>query len=717
MPIPSKMLYKVILLSFTLSLLMLRLGLAQITSIKDLSQEYSLDTRMSIFIDSSRQTGFEDIQKEEFQKKFLPNTKENPAFGYFKYNIWVKVSIKNDSPSERDWVLKYDWVLLDTIYVYQKVNNAWKYDRMGLGVRFDERPMPYIITGVPIVLPKDSVSTFYVHITSRKPTAINLSVLQKDVFTSEQYYRNLMYGLYFGSLLVMMLYNIFIWIFLKDKSYLYYIFTIFCTISIFSTVSGYSGRYLWPDYPEINLYYGKIMMCGIVIGTSLFTNSFLDTRKNAPVFLYLFRLSMALAVLGIIFIFAYKSATQFENDLLKFHTLLLLSSGIWIWSRGQKVARFYVLAWVSYFVGGIGITYSNTGHLPINFFTRHGVEIGSVLEVVLLSLALSDRYRIFKKEKEEAIEELLRIEKQTTEELEEKVRIRTQEQAETNEELKQANEELNITIEVVNKQKIDIEKQQDQILSSINYARSIQKAILPRKEDMDAILQEYFVLFKPKDVVSGDFYYCIERDNKIIVAAIDCTGHGVPGAFMSLIANDLLTEIVVNRKILEVDIVLNKMHKGIRRILRQKENNNKDGMDLSLIIIDKAQKTLDFAGAHNHLIYIQDHQLYQIKGDRKAIGGEQREQDRIFTKHQIKLDQVSCFYMFSDGYQDQFGGPHRKKFMIKQLKELLLNIYQEDLPTQKNILNQTIEDWKKASDENQIDDILVLGLKINPDKL
>ncbi len=699
------------------SCLMMQTSLAQITTLKNTTQTYSIDPQMFIYIDSTNQATFEDIQQADIQDKFYHNKSENPVFGYFAYHIWVKFSIKNDSPTSQDWILRYNWILLDTIQVYQKLNNEWQVQTMGQGLPFGERAMPYITFGIPLQLEKQSTSTFYLKINNRKPTAIDLAVMQEDFFVNEQYHRNLMYGLYFGSLLVMMLYNFFVWIFLKDRSYLYYILTIFCTLSIFSTVSGYTSQYIWPNVPQMNLYYGKIMMCGIVISTALFTNSFLETRKYAPIFIHIFRIMMVLAVLGVVMIIAYKSATKFENDLLKIHTLLLLTVGIILWSRGRKVARFYVLAWASYMIGGIGITYSNTGELPINFFTRHGVEIGSALEVVLLSLALSDRYRIYRKEKEEATEELLRIEKQTNEELEEKVRLRTRQQAETNEELWQTNEELSITVETVNRQKIAIEKQQEQIISSINYAQNIQQAILPRKDDLDMLLKDYFVLFKPKDVVSGDAYYCVEKENKIVLAAIDCTGHGVPGAFMTLIANDLLTEIIINRNVIEVDVILNKMHKGIRRILRQKENNNKDGMDLSIVIIDKEQQTLEFAGAHHHLIYIQDKQLHLIKGDKKPIGGEQREQERIFTKHTLPLDAISHFYLFSDGYQDQFGGSSRKKFMIKQFKALLLEIHSKDMTQQKEILDNTLEDWKSASNENQIDDVLVLGVKIHPEML
>jgi len=281
----------------------------------------------------------------------------------------------------------------------------------------------------------------------------------------------------------------------------------------------------------------------------------------------------------------------------------------------------------------------------------------------------------------------------------------------------------------IKKSSIEIKASHDSIIDSINYAQRIQQAILPLKEELDNLLGEYFIFFKPKDIVSGDFYYLQENQGKIILASVDCTGHGVPGAFMSMIANDMLNEIILNRNILESDMILNELHKSIRKVLRQEENMIRDGMDISLIVIDKSKGYFEFSGAKNSLVYIQNNQLYEIKGNRLPIGGEQRENERIFDKHTIKLglpvavngsqegsqpfsesaDQTMV-YIFSDGYQDQFGGPDSKKFMSKQLKEVFSEIHLLPTNEQKSIIDERLRLWMKSG--KQIDDILMIGLRL-----
>ncbi len=286
------------------------------------------------------------------------------------------------------------------------------------------------------------------------------------------------------------------------------------------------------------------------------------------------------------------------------------------------------------------------------------------------------------------------------------------------------------TEEVVKAKEI-IEKKNQDITSSINYAKRIQEATLPQIEEIKKILPESFVLFKPRDIVSGDFYWYARLEprpiyedqdgdkqkvlvgyesEKVVITAVDCTGHGVPGAFMSMIGNDLLNEIVDLRGITQPDVILNELHEGVVQALRQNDTDNKDGMDLSLCVIDKENKIVEFAGAKNPLIYIKDGKLHQIKGDKLPIGGVRIAEERQFQKHQIKVDSPTTFYIFTDGYQDQFGGVHARKFMIRQLRDLLLEIHQKPLEEQHQILKDTFQQWTEG--HRQIDDVLMIGFRI-----
>ncbi len=279
-----------------------------------------------------------------------------------------------------------------------------------------------------------------------------------------------------------------------------------------------------------------------------------------------------------------------------------------------------------------------------------------------------------------------------------------------------------------------IAHQNQNIRQSINYAKGIQSALLPKEEHLNNYIDDSFILFKPRDIVSGDFYWFKEIDSrsdifkifgmnrmgqdqkaeenvkkKFAVSAVDCTGHGVPGAFMSMIGYNLLDEIT-GKGITRPDLILEELHRGVRTALKQKETNNQDGMDMALCLIDEENKKVEFSGAKNPLIYVQNGEVTQIKGDKYGIGGKIDEHK--FTLHTINVDSPTWFYLFSDGYIDQFGGETGRKFMIKRFREMLHENHGKDLQEQKDILDVTLKDWKGES-YNQIDDILVIGFKLD----
>jgi ligand-binding sensor domain-containing protein/serine phosphatase RsbU (regulator of sigma subunit) len=303
-------------------------------------------------------------------------------------------------------------------------------------------------------------------------------------------------------------------------------------------------------------------------------------------------------------------------------------------------------------------------------------------------------------------------------------------------EVKAQNTELSRQRDEINQQKRLLEKRNDNIINSLNYAKRIQQAMLPSQDEIQSVLPESFVLFQPKDIVSGDFYWITSlhskpiyeestspnRSNlafqgfthpKIVIGAIDCTGHGVPGAFMSMIGNDLLNEIINLRGITSPDRILSELHLSIIKTLKQQDTANRDGMDMVLCVIDQTTKTLEFAGAKNPVYYIQDDELHELKGDKLPIGGYYKEYERfrMFTKHIVPLDKPSHFYLFSDGFQDQFGEMSRKKFSRQRIRELIKENYRKPMSEQKNLFHQTILDW--SGNEEQVDDILVIGFKLD----
>lgn len=280
------------------------------------------------------------------------------------------------------------------------------------------------------------------------------------------------------------------------------------------------------------------------------------------------------------------------------------------------------------------------------------------------------------------------------------------------EELRQNMEELQTTQEVLAYQKDILELSNRQITKSISYAETIQKAILPSKKLIKEVLPESFVIYKPKDIVSGDFYWLSQHNNKTLIGVIDCTGHGVPGAFMSLVASNILSEIINQKGILQPNLILNELHKGVVKKLNQKEGANNDGMDLTLCLVEKTrdnQTQLTFAGVKQNLYIVRNKELIELKGNRGSIGGGKRDDQRNYTQEEIILQKNDAVFLATDGYADQ-ADKDRKSFSKKSFRELLIEVGCLSAKEQMKILEQRLAQHQKEIEQR--DDITVLGFKI-----
>ncbi len=290
-----------------------------------------------------------------------------------------------------------------------------------------------------------------------------------------------------------------------------------------------------------------------------------------------------------------------------------------------------------------------------------------------------------------------------------------------NKEISEQRDEIAHKNKELQKTYLRIKKQNKNISDSIAYAQRIQEAMLPDEENLKKHLPDSFVYYKPRDIVSGDFYWFSEvnivdknspgkQEKGLVLACVDCTGHGVPGAFMSMIGINLLENITA-KGVESAGKILEELHTSIRQSLRQHKSDNKDGMELSICLINKNKKNLEFAGAKAPLFYIQNGKSSFIKGDPTPIGGMQPEPKRKFTNHKVEIKTQSTFYLFTDGYADQFGGNKGYKFSTRKLRELLSKNSINNLEQQKKVLNEQYEKWKN-NEYKQLDDILVMGFKI-----
>ncbi|HIA06467.1 MAG TPA: hypothetical protein EYN71_07175 [Flavobacteriales bacterium] len=286
--------------------------------------------------------------------------------------------------------------------------------------------------------------------------------------------------------------------------------------------------------------------------------------------------------------------------------------------------------------------------------------------------------------------------------------------------------------QILEEQKEIIEEKNKDITDSINYAKNIQEAVLPNLSEIDAVFKDHFVFYKPKDIVSGDFYWFANKGDKVLIAACDCTGHGVPGAFVSMIGNNLLNQIVLEQDRNNTGHILTLLNDGVKKIFtRDEEQEAQDGMDMALLQFelgerDKTLKSVQYSGAGNPLLFVRkgmvssgiaekngfkpyEEDMGVWGGDRTPIGGS-TEAGFEFRADSIDLEEGDTMYIFSDGYPDQFGGEKGKKFMIKRLRKLFLSMQRESMGRQQEILEQTLVDW--IGEGEQVDDLLVIGIRV-----
>lgn len=259
----------------------------------------------------------------------------------------------------------------------------------------------------------------------------------------------------------------------------------------------------------------------------------------------------------------------------------------------------------------------------------------------------------------------------------------------------------------------DLKEINRDLVDSITYAKQIQEAVLPEYGMIEKYFPNSFLIYKPKNIVSGDFFWIAEHQNKIVLAVADCTGHGVPGALMSIMGNNFLNEAVYMKNKTQPSLILHELNTALRKVLKQdrEESANRDGMDIAICTIDPRKGILEFAGANRPFIYIKNQTINILRGDKHGIGGIQDTVNITFSDNRFMLHEIDEFYLYTDGYTDQFGGKDEKKLLSKRFRETLLKNCHETMPNQKKALLKTLKDWRGGME--QTDDICVLGIRVD----
>lgn len=680
----------------------------------------SVAYQATILEDKNHEFKLESIIKTD-SFDFKPLNKPIEIIDFNSSRWFIRFYVKNTGV-EKNIMLETARPITNRVDLFEvqkgQVVQTWK---SGDNRVFDQKTYPHRKNIFPMKFKPNEVKKFYLILES-DGEVINLPLTfwEQKVFYKTDYKNQFLHGFYFGMLGLVVFIFFFFYLLLKEVSFLYYILYVLFQLLLQFSLEGYSFQYIFPNQPHWANLSVLLSAAGTVFFVILYAKSFLEIPTRLKIWNKYF--NGILFGLGIILIATLIPGRTQELSYPVINVLSLIGTVSIVWvifllkSKGYKISNAFTVGFILLILGAVIFILGNLGIFGDALISELSLKFSSGLEILALSISMAERYKVLQEEKEKAQEEALKN-------LEEIVAERTKK---------------------VNDQKLKIEEQHKDMVSSIEYAKRIQSAILPKNENIIEVLNDHFILYQPRDIVSGDFYF-IERittnkgENIELFSAIDCTGHGVPGAFMSFLGNSLLTQSTSNPDVNTPAEALHFLNEGILSALRIKESNKegepiRDGMDMTLCGLNREKSELYFAGAKNSILIVTNAEreinfdfssefikgpvynkdksriLVEIKGDRHPIGLYGKFSTKAFTNHVIPVIKGDIIYSYSDGYIDQFGGPKNKKYGTKQFKELILNVSHHSMSKQKEILEKEFIDWKKGLES--LDDVIVMGVKV-----
>tara|TARA_R110002049_G_scaffold272734_3_gene450384 strand:+ start:472 stop:2550 length:2079 start_codon:yes stop_codon:yes gene_type:complete len=627
---------------------------------------------------------------------------DEPTVSFTTSTFWQVVKVDNNTESTKDLLLQVGRPLTNIVELYQfnseyQLINTFK---SGDDFTFTKRPIINHNFLFPISLsPSQSQYLVTKMKSDGEVLSLDMKLWDTDSFLSHVSKEQLFQGFYYGLLIFVTSFFLFVGIALRQKIYLYFVVYVSLLFFMQFSIDGLSYRYLWPENPWIANRAIVFFATASVIFLLIYVRAFLRIRELANrSFDLLF--TGYLVVLGICLMMSLLPQEIYYYsfvlvNLLAFFSSFLFLAGIYLrYKKTEELDLLFTSAFISVLIGGVAFILVNVGLFQSDFLEQNAIKIGSGVEIAFLSMALAGRYRTTQVEKEAAqqeayirLEEITQIKEDQNTILEKQVNERTKEVVSKNDELSKKNKE---------------------IIDSINYAERLENSILPSKSRLFSNFLDGFVLYLPKDIVSGDFYYREETKTHIIIAVADCTGHGVPGAMLSIVGHNALNRCINELGLSDANLILDQLSKLVEELFNKGDNQIEDGMDISLISIDKKTKKATFSGAHNGLYLIRDNDLQEFKGTKQPIGKYSYRTDFEVNKFHLKSNDF--IFMTTDGFPDQFGGPMDKKYKIKNLKELITSNQSKSCIEIEEILTQEFHSWK--GNQDQIDDVCIMGIRI-----
>ncbi|MEO1652293.1 MAG: 7TM diverse intracellular signaling domain-containing protein, partial [Bacteroidota bacterium] len=678
-------------------------------------------------------------------------------------DYWVHFRIKNQLDIDRDWILALGKVSEADVFVSR---DSRKFIRRRSG-----QLLPVFVKDISggrfnqvnLFMAAQEELEIFVRFRNdvNYPPDLNIRLINKHSWQEDNARTNLFQGFFQGLLWMMLLHNLLLFIRTLDRAYLSYVFYIMAVSVYLLNFYGYWGEFFAGQVPFFNFLYLPFTAYLAFILYMQFLRFYLNTPLKLPVWdmyikIIIGTFIVATGIMIFLAIMDYQAYMLIEKYVVSGIFLIIFLIACIIFIRGNLIAQYFALGTASMLAGGIILLLGSSRVLDIPY-NHIFYELGILGEVIIFSLGLSERYRESEKTKKqmriqliEQLEKNRAIQLKSQQELEAKVQRRTLEIENQKEEILVQREEISKQKDKLEQQKNLLTQKNSHITDSIVYASRIQKAILYDYDILLNTVKEGFIFYAPKDIVSGDFYWYNEintygtdidqfsqehharflgsplsnkrkevdtilaspmsRDLKVIVVG-DCTGHGVPGAFMTVMGNSLLNEIIMENRIVEPDRVLSILDRKIIKTLSKQGSDEQisDGMEISILVYDEMSRQVHFSGTGNALYLIRDYDIHTFKPSRYSIGYSNFHKSKEFEKTTIDLQEDDIFYLATDGFQDQFGGRYGRKYMKKNFRKLLLNISHLPMEAQKKRLEKSFVDWRKGY--TQTDDITIMGLK------
>ncbi len=697
----------------------------KVHNISNTQPTYPLSSSLEILADSTLQFNYPSVKNQSFIpfSKFDKKTKPNYAY-------WGRITLQSQLPQDMNFVLYLGAANFCEVYIDN--GQTLVKEETGRLVPLSKRKIKEGRNApIPLILPEKSDQspiTIYFRTQNIDNRSIDLApVLYTQTAWQERFkQRNLIQGIFQAIIWTLIIYQLSLFILLKNRDQ-FYTPAYFLGMSAYqASVSGILPEFFIGEIPRLNEAIWAICLTVYPAFLYLLIRSFLNTKQKFrgwdKLFAVLIKIHFLITIFSLVVIL-----TTFNLGLI-----LLIIQPVYLISL-PAITVFCIKAYRKNIKGSFLFI---TGTLQISIFAAINILqvvinntsnnssmvglVGHVIQAILFTMALAHKMKVSEEERRLAQAQKLHLIAQQNTLLEKKVKNRTleledknQEIQAQNEELKQQHDEIEAQRDAINQQNKQLSERNHLISQSIRAAQAIQKAILPHQEKLNKLIPQHFIIYKPKDVVSGDFYWLNKVGDTIFIATIDCTGHGVPGAFMSLIGNTLLDKIIRVYKIFDPAKVLLNLHNEVFHTLRQNSDNNNYGMEMSLLSLKKKDGVynISFCGAKHSLFYVPQGtspSIVELKGDRRSIGGFQP-QDISFNTQSIVLPVGTMIYTSSDGLKDQ-NNVQRKKFGSKQMNNLLVRIASLPLDIQKQEIEQVLD--KHMVGTTQRDDILIIGIKL-----